>query len=123
MREIKFRAINKRTGEIEYIDDMYWFEENGVHGMDGKGHFDEYWMDEFTGLKDKNGVEIYEDDVLHDSRCEQDAWYADAYKVIFVNCTARFAMQPIDIYMHGEAEWTIDGSKVIVTGNMHSLPE
>jgi len=28
---MKFIATNKRTGEVEIIEDLYWFEENGVH--------------------------------------------------------------------------------------------
>ena len=31
-------AINKNTGEEFPIDDLYWFEENGVHDFAGDGH-------------------------------------------------------------------------------------
>ena len=30
-REIKFRAWDKRHNSMEYINDLYWFEENGIH--------------------------------------------------------------------------------------------
>lgn len=42
---IIFKATSKKTGEVELIADLYWFEENGVHGMDGKGSYDEYEME------------------------------------------------------------------------------
>jgi hypothetical protein len=35
---IKIFAEDIATGEREEIEDLYWFEENGVHNFDGRGH-------------------------------------------------------------------------------------
>lgn len=58
MREIKFRAWRKDTKVWEYGIAM---------GMDGKlctNHNEDYELVQYTGLKDKNGKEIYEGDVV-----------------------------------------------------------
>ncbi len=67
-REIKFRAWNEHDKTMIYIDDLYWFEENGVREVkDGTGegfYGEKYRIMMSTGLKDKKGQDIYEGDVV-----------------------------------------------------------
>ena len=60
MRSLKFRAWAPHYGMV-IIDDLYWFEENGVHDASND---DEFKVMQFTGLLDRNGREIYEGDIL-----------------------------------------------------------
>ncbi len=68
MREIKFRAMTKDHSKWLYFS-LYATDEEYVLGGDsGRGVVDKETTCEYTGLHDKNGKEIYEEDIL---RCEQ----------------------------------------------------
>ena len=65
MREIKFRAWEKSLKEMIPVNDITFHLENNVINSKGAWRLlDELELMQYTGLKDKNGVEIYEGDVV-----------------------------------------------------------
>ncbi len=48
-QRVQIIAIEKKTGERTEITSLYWFEEEGVHDFDGRGHHYDYdfeiWVD------------------------------------------------------------------------------
>jgi hypothetical protein len=47
--ELRIFATSQRYGERKEIDDLYWFEEEGVHDFGGVGHFDRYSFEVYVG--------------------------------------------------------------------------
>ena len=106
MREIKFRAWD--TCEKQFIHDT------GVPHTGFRGN--EYLIyQQFTGLKDKNGKEIYEGDILQISPRR-------AGKVVYVDDLASFDLVHTGEVMHLDSEW-IEEEGYQVIGNIYENPE
>ena len=123
MREIKFRAWDKVCREMFYNSELA----NGdmmVICLDGEIQLsdddtykpDDFILMQYTGLKDKNGKEIYEGDVLH---CDG---FWNLY-VVWDEGNARFAFLCTDWVVTQGHPIQPNISSYCIIGNIYENPE
>ena len=113
MREIKFRVFRRDTKEM-YPSASIW--KCNFHDCEFN---DELTIMQYTGIKNKNGVEIYEGDIVTDGGRNYEIRYCrSAYDDIL-------AFHPIDKdgghYEHYYGGW--DGEYFEIIGNIHENKE
>lgn len=100
MREIKFRAWNGIMHSI-------WFRID-PEGCEG------YILMQYTGMEDKNGVEIYEGDIVTDGDEVRKVWFDDDLDNVdgtYSRCSG------------WAISWGIDKENIEVIGNIYENPD
>lgn len=118
-REIKFRG--KRTDNGEWVYGYYWSVKDihfiqDTHGnqlMPFDHKVDLATVGQYTGLKDKNGTEIYEGDSLFVNRIG-DYPLNQNHHVVYNRYFATFATDQDSTF-----DWVRYEGKYTVTGNIH----
>lgn len=122
-RQIKFRAWHILFGPKGPMQGMVHGKASSILAL-AEMSPDEYIVEQYTGLKDKNGKEIYEGDIL--------AWHSNIYRKhdwvgLVLYRGAGFAVQESD-KSYSSPEWLDcacrkDANIIEVIGNVHTNPE
>ena len=113
MREIKFRAWNTEKNDMITCSGYWWEEE--FTGQEDLADTPGFVVMQYTGLKDKNGKEIYEEDVLSKSghRNRIVKYVIDAFIAEPIPFTEKDGPYRLKNYTHG----------CEVIGNIYENPE
>ena len=128
MREIKFRAWDKKRQKwvgpnlhMEVVSGLLFWQfglDCNLMGMDSNYGRDIYILQQYTGLKDKNGKEIYEGDII--KRPEG----THGYEVKFLDGAFRPCFLGTNNPIAGEhLLWYQADRELKVIGNIYENPE
>jgi uncharacterized phage protein (TIGR01671 family) len=128
MREIKFRVWEENIKQMFYnvgiVNDELYLMLDGV-GFDVVGDYREFKLMQFTGLKDKNGKEIYEGDIIHSlspfftGEGTIHDYDDDYYEVVWMEEEARFCLKK----KNGLYAYVDELIEPTVKGNIFENPE
>lgn len=94
MREIKFRAWSKRDNKMDF--DIGLGDEFGTLAGAIMKACNVYDVMQFTGLKDKNGKDLYEGDIVHKYNEVNPEFGFETYKIEWSDSRACFHLQVTD---------------------------
>ena len=126
MREIKFKAWDKEKKmwtNWKCYDNMFYFMDKNTGVWVRDDEFKRFILLQYTGLKDKNGVDIYEGDILkvrfyNPNRKDGPAVWYEYLKVVYYEELAQFVTldkDDLDNYIFPE--------RSMVIGNIYDNPE
>jgi uncharacterized phage protein (TIGR01671 family) len=136
MRQLKFRIWDKLQKQYTYSTDWaarhYWITLSGqVQNMQNGAGSPELVIQQWTGLQDKDGKEIYEGDLVKTENADRknyDERFLSVNSEVYYNKnTASFRTNwtnaPKTIYLVGELALPYSGATNKVVGNIFQNPE
>lgn len=132
MREILFRAKRKVTNEWVYgyfvneYDDSQIYVQPQIITRSGREYVNENTLGQFTGLTDKNGVKIFEGDIVkfkHGGEFDKKIYYRN-YAVEFINTYVTYGLRLRNRSIHFPfKKATASQHDAEVIGNIYDNPE
>jgi uncharacterized phage protein (TIGR01671 family) len=127
MREIKFNAIDEENNDYIIYND--WINNDGYESAETHNEYLSAFLEfyfgykllQYTGLKDKNYVEIYEGDIVSLVDCEP-----SLYKIVWWENNLKYGVEYIgndNTNWQEESLEEFDSELIEVIGNIYENPE
>lgn len=119
-REIKFRAWQKWHEYMFTPDYIDFINGNIIIGEhDGDSRYEDIPLMQYTGLKDKNGKEIYEGDILKPTIENENK----LGKIVWLENRSAFGIHWFLQLGVGDIEYCVNNMKMEIIGNIYENPE